>query len=307
MRTIGKVKWFDAAKGEGCVLSDGGTQAALERAMLEPFGLDTIDAGVALVYDMKLEGGRLIVGAIHEIAGEGVHRGGVAPKPPAAASAPVRVTGRVHWFDSNKGYGFVVSKDVCGDVLLHRSVLEAIGVDSIREGAVLDFDVIWKRKGPQVRFIHAVLATDVPMAPPPERRDREAFGSSVTLEGTTIDIDIVRKLKALQPRRLRPFGDYPVAWLRPFGGVESGIVVGDEAWKPPLRPAVCKWFSRPKGYGFLALVDGSEDIFVHMDTVRRCGLRELRKDQRVRVRLSETDRGPTATEIELDVDEDDDA
>jgi CspA family cold shock protein len=67
---------------------------------------------------------------------------------------------------------------------------------------------------------------------------------------------------------------------------------------------VCKWFSRPKGFGFLALVDGSEDIFVHMDTLRRCGLRELRKGQRVRVRLSETDRGPMATEVEPDEDDD---
>ena len=281
MRTIGKVKWFDAAKGEGCVLSDGGTQAALTRATLEPFGLTTIDAGVALVYDVKLETGRLIAGTIHEIAGQGP---GAARKQPPSANAPLRVKGCVQWFNSEKGYGFIVSDSVVGDVLLHRSVLDAIGVESLREGAVLDCDVVPKVKGLQVQHIHAVLGLDVPLPPP-------LTGASIVIGGSggrAIDL-------RGQARRINWFSPSPS-----FGSFNTGGDAG--VWED----AVCKWFSRPKGFGFVRLVDDDEDVFVHMDTLRRCGMRELRLGQRVRVRVNDGERGLTATAVEPEEDGDDD-
>lgn len=235
MRTMGTVKWFDRATAVGCAVSEGGTQAAFTAAALEPFGLSAIDAGVALVYDVKLEAGRLIVGTIYEIAGKGSAARGDAP-PTTSRSAPQRMKGRVQWFDRVKGYGFIVSKDICADVLIRRAVLEAIGVEWVYEGAIVDCEVVLKVRGWHVTRVLAVLAPDAPLKPLPL----------------------------------------------------------------PMLDAVCKWFSRPKGYGFVVLTRGNEDVFVHMDTLRRCGVREVRQGQRVRVRLNGDDRGLAATEIELD-------
>ena len=45
------------------------------------------------------------------------------------------VRGHVKWFDTTKGYGFVVTPDSEGDILLHGNVLRVFGFTSVAEGA----------------------------------------------------------------------------------------------------------------------------------------------------------------------------
>jgi CspA family cold shock protein len=55
--------------------------------------------------------------------------------------------------------------------------------------------------------------------------------------------------------------------------------------------ATVKWFDRRKGYGFMTSGKGSPDIFMHMEVVRQSGIRELRQDQRFRIRTGMGPRG----------------
>lgn len=57
--------------------------------------------------------------------------------------------GHVKWFDSSKGYGFVVVDDNEGDVLLHANVLRNFGRSSVAEGARITMDVQGTERGRQ--------------------------------------------------------------------------------------------------------------------------------------------------------------
>jgi CspA family cold shock protein len=107
-------------------------------------------------------------------------------KSEQGTSAPelAPITGRVKWFDGTRGFGFLVSDDVEGDILLHFSVLREHGRRSVPEGAMLEVVPVRLERGLQAK---KVLSIDLSTALPQhtrsanssaERADRKALADA---------------------------------------------------------------------------------------------------------------------------------
>jgi CspA family cold shock protein len=94
------------------------------------------------------------------------------------------ITGRVKWFDSTRGFGFIVSDDVEGDVLLHFSVLREHGRRSVPEGALIECVPMRQERGLQARRVLSIdLSCALPVQPRSpipagERADRKALADA---------------------------------------------------------------------------------------------------------------------------------
>jgi len=94
------------------------------------------------------------------------------------------IVGRVKWFDATRGFGFLVSDQVDGDVLLHFSVLRDHGRRSVPEGATIECVPVRLDRGLQAKRVISIdTSTALPQPvrssmPAVERADRRALAES---------------------------------------------------------------------------------------------------------------------------------
>ncbi|HWA03846.1 MAG TPA: cold-shock protein [Rhizomicrobium sp.] len=121
-------------------------------------------------------------------------------------------------------------------------------------------------------------------------------GFKAAYEGARVVCEAVKGPRGLQARRLISL-DNSTAALPPPSAQRTARFVA-EPNSPPFEATV-KWFNRGKGYGFVSRGPDTPDIFVHMETLRRYGIRELVQGQRVRVRTGDGPKGQLAAEITI--------
>ena len=55
--------------------------------------------------------------------------------------------GKVKWFDSRKGYGFIEKEDGTGDVFVHYGDIAGAGYRTLNEGDRVKFEIGQSQKG----------------------------------------------------------------------------------------------------------------------------------------------------------------
>ena len=65
----------------------------------------------------------------------------------------------------------------------------------------------------------------------------------------------------------------------------------------PLEPARVKWFDKAKGFGFANVFGRSEDVFLHVEVLRRSGLADLQPGEAVSLRVTDGKRGRMAVQV----------
>ena len=95
-----------------------------------------------------------------------------------------KVEGRIKWFDATRGFGFLVSDQVEGDVLVHFSVLRDHGRRSLPEGALIECIAERQDRGLQARKVLSIDLSQVlpgaarPSMPTADRADRRSLADA---------------------------------------------------------------------------------------------------------------------------------
>jgi cold shock protein len=125
------------------------------------------------------------------------------------------------------------------------------------------------------------------------RRD----GFQTAYEGARVVVEVSQRPKGLQAFRVVSMDESTALHPAQMPPPRTHVTVQPTSG---LERAQVKWFNRLRGFGFLTRGEGTPDIFVHMETLRRYGLAELRPGQTVLVRFGPGPKGLMAAEVRPD-------
>jgi cold shock protein len=106
-------------------------------------------------------------------------------------------SGRVKWYDTEKGFGFI-ARDDGGDVFVHTSALPE-GVTELKPGARVEFGIVDGRRGEQALTVR--LLDPLPSVAKTQRKDAEDMAAIVE--------DLIKLLDSVGNQLRR--GRYPSA------------------------------------------------------------------------------------------------
>ena len=122
------------------------------------------------------------------------------------------------------------------------------------------------------------------------------FGQSSVADAAGIEVivqETARGIQAIEVLHIEPPASMDADELASSGGEIAEPV----DLSLPLVPARVKWFDKAKGFGFANVFGRGEDVFLHIEVLRRSGLADLQPGEAVSLRVVEGKRGRMATQV----------
>lgn len=121
------------------------------------------------------------------------------------------------------------------------------------------------------------------------------FGQSSVADNAGIEISVQeteRGTQALTVHHIKPPVDERIEVEGPD---DIGAFIDDS--DVHIEPARVKWFDKSKGFGFANVFGSDEDIFVHVEVLRRCGFADLQPGEAVGLKVVDGERGRMASSV----------
>ena len=153
------VKWFKTEKGFGFVeLSDGSGDAFLHASVLGRLGVTAVQPGETLeVRVAQGQRGPQVTEVLNVDSSTAApprpRTGGFRPAERSPLEPTSQETGTVKWYNTTKGFGFIVRDGGGKDVFVHASALQRAGLISLNEGQRVVVDIAEGFKGPEAAGI----------------------------------------------------------------------------------------------------------------------------------------------------------
>ena len=121
------------------------------------------------------------------------------------------------------------------------------------------------------------------------------FGQGSVADQARVEVAVQateRGVQAVEIFRIEPPEGTSSLPLADFEDIDPEIIRA-----APLEPARVKWFDKAKGFGFANVFGRPEDVFVHVEVLRRSGLADLQPGEALAIRVIQGKRGSMATEV----------
>ena len=197
------------------------------------------------------------------------------------------IEAKVKWFDPEKGFGFASPADGSGDVFLHISAIGPLDQQDLQPGATIVCDLGEGRRGLQVVAVHEIDASTATQSAPRSapRAPRDDFGGGGYGGGGGGGYSDRGERGGYGGGGGGGYADRGGASSRDSGPMEG-----------PYDGAV-KFFNAERGFGFIAPDKGGPDVFLHVSSLGRSGLKPPMDGQRVRFSIRAGKKGPEAANV----------
>lgn len=121
------------------------------------------------------------------------------------------------------------------------------------------------------------------------------FGQGSVADNARITVRIqktARGAQATEVLEIAPPDDEERAPIEDLGDSDAATIAA-----LPLEPARVKWFDKGKGFGFANIFGLPDDVFIHIEVLRRSGFADLGPGEAIGIRVIEGKRGRMAAQI----------